>query len=122
MKKWDVYIVLIALIMSIGFIIMDSWISPRSALPEDIVNIYIDGILFKTQLLEEDAVIDVNQGNGVSNSIEIKGGVARMSQATCSNQDCVRMAALRSDDVGLASKGVIVCLPHRVSVELQLDQ
>ena len=122
MKKWDVSIVMIALTLSMGFLIINFWIFPQSAQPENIVNIYMDGILYETQSLEEDGVIVINQGNGITNRVEIKGGTVRMSQATCSSQDCVRMAPLCGEDAGLALGRVIVCLPHRVSVELELDQ
>lgn len=117
MKKRDILIVLAVLVLAGALFAGGRLLSGREA--EDRVNIYLGTQIYKTVPLHEDAVVEVKQDDGKINHIEIKGGVVRMRDANCSNQDCVHMGSMSAEDPGLMF-GVIVCLPHQVSVELRL--
>lgn len=80
----------------------------REAMPESgEVVIEVDGRPAFTAALREDRVIRLQSSAGPV-EVEIRGSRARVSEAGCRNQLCVKQ--------GWISKGVIVCLPGRVVV------
>ncbi len=117
MKKRDIYIVIAVLVLAGGLFAAGRLLSRQG--PEDYVNIYLGTQVYQTLPLDEDTVVEIKQAGGQVNHIEIKDGVVRMLDANCSNQDCLHMGSMSAEDPGLMF-GVIVCLPHQVSVELHL--
>ncbi|SBW11053.1 conserved exported hypothetical protein [uncultured Eubacteriales bacterium] len=117
MKKRDI-IIIGAVLAVAAALFAGAWLLARQG-AEDYVNIYVGGELYKSVPLDEDQVVEVSQNGGLVNHIEIKDGVVRMLDANCSNQDCVDMGPMSAEHPGLMF-GVIVCLPHQVSVELRL--
>ncbi|MBA4371841.1 MAG: hypothetical protein C0402_03150 [Thermodesulfovibrio sp.] len=80
----------------------------REAMPEsDEVVIEVDGHPAFTAALQEDRVIRLQSSSGPI-EVEISSGRARIKEAHCPNQLCVKQ--------GWVSRGVIVCLPGRVIV------
>ena len=75
------------------------------------VKIEIDGEEYMTVPLDEDQVITISNAHG-TNVITIEDGAVSVTEADCGNQVCVNTGAIR--DAGL----MIVCLPHRLSVEI----
>lgn len=65
--------------------------------------------------LYEDREITVKDGNHI-NKITIKNGNVQMTFSSCKNQDCVKQGSI--DD----SSKSIVCLPHKVVVEIKSDK
>lgn len=118
MKKRDILIIAAVLAVALIAAVVSFRLLHRGG-AEDLVNIYVDGELYKSVPLAEDQVIEVSQDGGQMNHIEIKDGVVRMLDSNCSNQNCVAMGPMSAEHPGLRF-GVIVCLPHRVSVELLL--
>ena len=54
------------------------------------------------------------------NTVAITGEAVYMDHADCENQDCVQMGAVTRDNLELrVMGGFIVCLPHRISVEVR---
>ena len=78
------------------------------------VVVYVDSELYGKYLLDEDQEIEVKQGDHI-NKITIKDGNAQMTFANCHNQDCVKQGKIND-----MSKSII-CLPHKVVVEIQSD-
>ena len=75
------------------------------------VKIEVDGEEYMTVSLDEDQVITVTTDYG-TNVITIGSGAVCVSEADCGNQVCVNTGAVST--VGR----MIVCLPHRLSVEI----
>ncbi len=65
--------------------------------------------------LYEDRVITVKDDDHI-NKITIKNGNVQMTFSNCKNQDCVKQGTI--DD----SSKSIVCLPHKVVVEIKSDE
>ena len=54
------------------------------------------------------------------NTIALTGEAVYMESADCENQDCVQMGEVTRDNLELrVMGGFIVCLPHRLSVEVR---
>ena len=67
-----------------------------------------DGKLLYTLDLRQDGVYTVTYLDG-SNTIEVKDGMIRVTQASCPDLDCVRCGAKNSG-------APIVCLPNRLTI------
>ena len=58
--------------------------------------------------------------DGAENTVAITGEAVYMEHADCENQDCVNMGAVTRDNLELrVMGGFIICLPHKVSVEVR---
>ena len=58
--------------------------------------------------------------DGAENTVAITGDAVYMEHADCENQDCVNMGAVTRDNLELrVMGGFIICLPHRISVEVR---
>lgn len=116
MKKRDMIIIAAVVIVAAALFAAGWFITHQG--PEDYVNIYVGNTLYESDLLNEDKVVEIKQGD-YENHIEIKDGVVRMKDSNCSNQDCVGMGSMSAEDQGIMF-GIIVCLPHQVTIELRL--
>ncbi|MBQ8111103.1 MAG: NusG domain II-containing protein [Clostridia bacterium] len=66
--------------------------------------------------------VSVVQPDGGENVVEITGDAVTMRSANCDNQDCVEMGAVTADNLEVrVMGGFIICLPHRLSVEVRGD-
>lgn len=119
MKKRDMIIIAAVLLAAAAAALFSYSYLRRGGGVEDYVNISIGGRLYEAAPLGEDKIIEIDQGNGMINHIEIKDGVVRMLDSNCANQDCVNMGSMSAGDPGIMF-GNIVCLPHQVSIELRL--
>ncbi len=64
--------------------------------------------------------VQVVQDSVGENTVEITGEAVYMAHADCENQDCVEMGAVTRENLELrVMGGFIVCLPHRISVEVR---
>lgn len=120
MKKRD--IILIAAILAVAvaaFGILSLVMAGQKGGAEDFVYIYVHDQLYEADPLGEDKVVEIDQGNGIVNHVEIKDGQVRMLDSSCDNQNCVGMGSMSKDDPG-PMFNFIVCLPHQVSIELRL--
>lgn len=80
-----------------------------------VVRIYLDSRLVAELPLSEDAEYVLRDGAN-ENTIEISGGRARISGANCPDGYCVKQGFIDKDGES------IICLPHRVVVELEAAQ
>lgn len=74
------------------------------------VQITVDGALYGTYSLHEDQIIEIKKDGVVTNTLEIKGGCANMTDADCPDQLCVHQKAIEK------SNESIICLPNKVIV------
>ncbi len=121
-RKKDLVIiagVLLAALIGYGAI----WLSRANRSLSGIVNISVDGKLFKAVPMGEGQTVRVEQENGAVNIVEITQKGVRMDFSSCRNQLCVHQGEVTVDNWIRRSMGrSIVCLPNRVVVELALDQ
>lgn len=79
------------------------------------VVIHQNNKVYGEYFLYEDRVITVKDDDHI-NKITIKNGNVQMTFSNCKNQDCVKQGTI--DD----SSKSIVCLPHKVVVEIKSDE
>lgn len=98
-------IVLILAIALVGFCLL--FFNGRKTTPGSSVVVEVDGKTVASYPLDTDGVFVLNGG---TNTLEIKDGKARISDADCPNMQCVRQ--------GWISRGgqSIVCLPNKLIV------
>ena len=64
--------------------------------------------------------IRILQDNGYENNLVLTGESAYMESANCEGQDCVHMEKITRDNLETRVMfGMIICLPHRLSVEVK---
>ena len=84
------------------------------------VYITIDGAPAATLPFDEAHVVTIQIPGVGENIVRLTGTAVYMERADCENQDCVGMGEITQDNLELrAMGGFIVCLPHRVSVEVR---
>ena len=101
-------IVLIAAIALVGLCLLlftDGGTGPGST-----VFVEVDGKTVASYPLDRDGVFVLNGG---TNTLEIKDGRARISDADCPNMQCVRQGWIGSGGQS------IVCLPNRLTVTVR---
>ena len=116
MKKND--IILIGIILIVGIIALATMKivqnNDHSSLE---VLIKHDGVVIKsypfTEKTDETYIYDEN---GEQNVIQIKNGFVSMIDADCRDQICVKTASISKNGE------IIVCLPHKVTVEIFSEQ
>lgn len=88
----------------------------------DDVRVYVtlDGAALIDLPFGEAHTVTVSQADGSENVVVLDGEAVVMQSANCENQDCVDMGAVTRENLELrVMGGFIVCLPHRVSVEVR---
>ena len=64
--------------------------------------------------------IRILQDNGYENNLVLTGESVYMESANCEGQDCVHMEPVTRDNLETrVMSGMIICLPHRLSVEVR---
>lgn len=80
------------------------------------VEIRVDGEVVGNYPLADDAVIPIDTAYG-HNTLTIREGTARVTEADCPDGYCMDMAPLD----GSSSARTIVCLPHHLVVEAAVE-
>lgn len=109
-KKRDIIFIGVILVMAlIAFFVVDKFIKKDG----NKVVIKVDGEIVKIVNLTDTNNIIVNGYDGGTNTVVIENGTVYMTEADCPDKICV--------NTGKISKigETIVCLPHRVVVEIQ---
>lgn len=84
------------------------------------VYVALDGAPLIDLPFSEAATVVIRQPDGAENAVTLTGSAVFMDHANCENQDCVNMGAVTLDNLELrVMGGFIVCLPHKVSVEVR---
>ena len=94
-------------------------VSPESG---DALRVYItlDGEALIDLPFGEAHTVTVVQPNGDENTCVLTGERVFMERANCENQDCVQMGEVTRENLELrVMGGFIICLPHRISVEVR---
>lgn len=119
MKKRDIIIVVLVLAIGVAGTLATRLLARGAA---GTAKIYVGDTLLKEVSLDEDQVVEIDQGSGVINHVMVKDGSIFMADASCPDQQCVHQGPMNPDNY--EQRGLynwIVCLPNRVVVELQLE-
>lgn len=76
------------------------------------VTVTVDGQLYGTYALDEEQEISVELDGRVANVVVIENGAAYMKNADCRDGLCMRQGAISRN------RQTIVCLPHKLVVEV----
>ena len=79
----------------------------------DRVNVIKDGEITETYSLQKDLSVTINGENGQENELVIKDKKAYVSKANCPEKICVSHRPIGK------SGETIVCLPHRLVIEIE---
>lgn len=121
MKKRDVIIIVAVLAVAFAAFMAVSLLQSRENAVEDFVYIYVNDTLYEADPLDEDKLIEIDQGSGMVNHIQIKDGKVYMADSTCDNQDCVDQGSMDEENVDTRPmRNWVVCLPNGISIELRL--
>lgn len=114
MKKKDAIlgfgVILLAILLLSGMQIIQRVQAKET--DESQVVIKIDGKIYGTYSLQEDQVIEVQEGDSY-NRIRIKNGKAFMEEANCPDGYCEEQGEISN------KMQTIVCLPHKLVVEIE---
>ncbi|TVX89585.1 NusG domain II-containing protein [Paenibacillus agilis] len=119
MKRGDVIIICLVIVAALAFFI-PRWLIQNSSENNHnktmTAEITVDGKLFKQVMLtEEEQIITVPTDHG-TNVLKVHNYGIEMIEADCPDQVCLSFGFVnRKGDT-------IVCLPHRVLIELKTDQ
>ncbi|MCR8844663.1 NusG domain II-containing protein [Paenibacillus sp. SC116] len=119
MKRGDIVIICLVIVAALAFFI-PKWLIQNSSENNHnmtmTAEITVDGKLFKqVTLTEEEQIITVPTDHG-TNVLKVHNHGIEMIEADCPDQVCLSFGFV-------SRKGdTIVCLPHRVLVELKTDQ
>ena len=103
-------------------VLVDGKVWEGAAATDDDLRVYItlDGAPLIDLPFGEAHTVEVLQPDGAENTVELTGEQVVMKHANCENQDCVQMGAVTRDNLELrVMGGFIICLPHKVSVEVR---
>lgn len=111
MNKRDFIAIGIMLAMCIlSFILLN-----RSGETGTYAEVHIDGRLYASYPLDQDRTEKISCGGG-HNTVVIKDSYVYISDADCPDKYCVAQGKIRD------SGGSLVCLPHRLVVEIKADR
>ncbi|XZK29492.1 NusG domain II-containing protein [Clostridium perfringens] len=115
MKKWDLIIIIVLIILSLMPIRL--LISSNNSGDLKRVIISVNGEEYETLELKENLnkIIKIEEGLGV-NEIYINKGQVYMNHSNCTDKVCMRQGKISK--IGES----IVCLPNRVFIEIKGDE
>lgn len=109
LRKTDIALILFFILLAICLpFILTAYFS---SIQGDTIRVEVDNEVYATYPLNVDSTY-VIQVDDRFNTLLVQNGVAKMIDANCSDKLCVHQAGISSNN------RVIVCLPHRVIVEI----
>ena len=82
MKKRDIIIIVAVLAVAFAAFMAVNLFQSRESAVEDFVYIYVNDTLYEADPLSEDKLIEIDQGNGMVNHVQIKDGKVYMADST----------------------------------------
>ena len=84
------------------------------------VIVSLDGAPLAQLPFGEAHTVTVTQPDGAQNILRLTGNAVYMAEANCENQDCVHMGEVTRENLETrVMGGFIICLPHKISVEVR---
>lgn len=112
LKRADFYLITGLLIVTSVLLVVIQFGMKK---PGEKVIVKVDGNVVKKISLNENIVFDIEGYQGGSNRIVVEDGNVAMSDADCPDKLCVHTGKIKK------TGETIVCLPHRVVVEITGD-
>ena len=112
MKKNDLILIGVVLIAALGVFF---WSNMKKTEAGARAVVYVDKEETAVYSLEEDGTYEIKTDRG-TNLLIIKDGEADMTEADCPDCLCVKQKSISRNGE------TIVCLPHRVVVEIESDE
>lgn len=122
MKKRDLLIVVIVLLVAAAGMLAVKYLSPTPDETSPTARILVGNYVYKTVSLDEDQVVEIDQGNGTVNHVIVKDGAINMQDSTCPDQQCIHQGEITAENYeDRVLRNWIVCLPNQVTIELVLE-
>lgn len=122
MKKRDVLIVVAILVVAVAGMLAVKLLSPSPDPVSPTAKILVGNYVYKEVSLDEDQVIEVDQGNGTINHVVVKDGAINMLDSTCPDQQCIGQGEITAENYeDRILRNWIICLPNQVTIELVLE-
>lgn len=119
MKNKDLIIVLTILAVALAGMAAVHFLSPKKS--ADYALVYIQNYVYAKLPLDEDKVLEVDQGSGVVNHVEVKDGAVHMLDSSCPDQKCVFQGEISPENYeDRILRNWVICLPNQVTIELVL--
>jgi len=84
------------------------------------VYITLDGNPLLDLPFAEKHTVRIVQPDGGENTVTLTGNSVYMTEANCEGKDCVQMGEVTRENLEVrVMGGFIICLPHRISVEVR---
>ena len=84
------------------------------------VYVTLDGKPLLDLPFAEAHTVRIIQPDGGENTVTLTGSSVYMTEANCEGQDCVQMGEVTRENLEVrVMGGFIICLPHRISVEVR---
>ena len=84
------------------------------------VYITLDGKPLLDLPFAEEHTVRIIQPDGGENTVSLTGSSVYMPEANCDGQDCVQMGEVTRENLEVrVMGGFIICLPHKLSVEVR---
>ena len=84
------------------------------------VYVTLDGKPLLDLPFAEAHTVRIVQPDGGENTVTMTGSSVYMTEANCEGQDCVQMGEVTRENLEVrVMGGFIICLPHRISVEVR---
>ena len=120
MKKKEILLLLGALVLAAVLFSVSQLINVGKE-AAGLVRIYVDGKLYQEEKLGLEREIEIIQETGEKNILHLTPDGFSMAYSTCHNQLCIQQGQVTLDNYYARSLGThVLCLPHRVDVELVL--
>lgn len=103
-------LIIIAAMLIISFVVI---IAMKLSQGGDRVVVSYNGNEYGNYNLNHNQEIEISTDDG-TNILKIENGEARMIEASCPDKICMNMAPISAE-----SRGVIVCLPNKIIVEVK---
>lgn len=113
MKRNDIILIAVFLAAATILYISSSLLNQKQGA---LVQITVNGAVYKTLPLDKDTTIKINGYNNGNNTLQIKDGYASITDADCPDKLCQRQKKIRYKGESL------VCLPHRVVVSVLSEE
>ena len=108
-KRADILLItVILLVAAVGFLIIEFVVKGPGAQ----VVITVEGNVYGSYDLNQNQVVEIKTDNGI-NILHIENGYAYMNEADCRDKICVNKGKISK------TGETIVCLPHKVVVEIK---
>ena len=120
MRKKDLLLILAVLILAAGVYLARPLWQPAADVDQIVVT--VNNQPYAAIPLTEPQTLTITQADGSQNVLVITETGAYMESSTCKGHDCIMQGPVTLDNYDLRpNQTFIICLPNKVTVELQVS-